>query len=901
MAGNGLGNWLAVSFRSRIVRPERWFVSIHLLIGFSGILLAILLPRISGILVPFFQPLMPNPVLLHSLRFFLAFILLLFPATAMGMTLPLGMTFFSRSQDQFSSSLGKLYGINTLGGVIGALIGELWLFQAFGILGTTFFAGGINLSIGLSALWISPSATKLITAEPPASGKASGNKGEVAVLCLITFVAGGTLLALEVVWFRFLQLFIPGGSLGFSVMLATVLLGIALGGFGYSIFLAHRTDPRFWIAILFFSTCFLTIQTYESFQHILPGHSQASLKEFLPIVRASVALMLAVCCLSGILFPLVGKALRSHLGDHVQTTGILTGANTLGAMLGPLLARFFLLPTVGMECSFLVLSQAYFVAGLLMVVPDFLSRSRSRRLILLGFGLLAIGRMALFPWDLLQERYLQVPLRRFMNPYMGIAVRDGGKTDARVIAIKEGLVDTNVYLEYSMFSKPWWHKLVTNSFSMSGTGLLAKRYMRMFAYLPVSLHPSPKKALLVCYGVGLTAKALMDCPDVSEIRIVDISPDVLEMSRLLFPASETCPMDDPRVKVQIEDGRFFLQVTPEKFDVITAEPPPPKLAGMTNLFSREYFRLIHDRLNDGGYVSYWLPMHNLYPDDARAIIQAFLAVFPNATLWNGAGKDWILLGGKSPLRPVQEKRFARLWESSAARESLREIGFEHPAQLAATFLAGPEKLAECIGTVLPLEDDYPYRLSRKFGSGMDQSLKDLENPDLALIRFRESRFIRELFPASLREMAERFFPFQRFSVLVGSRQSWEQVLPEMFSLLTKTELKVIPLILMEADPYLLKIMDNPPPPDKNDPFYRYLCGARALVNRDYGPAAALFPDSDSGGRELEESIFRRSIGLKALALILSAQPDGAKRLLNGPEAMVLTAEGKEFLETLLVP
>ncbi len=138
---------------------------------------------------------------------------------------------------------------------------------------------------------------------------------------------------------------------------------------------------------------------------------------------------------------------------------------------------------------------------------------------------------------------------------------------------------------------------------MSGTGWGARRYMKLYVYLPVALHPDPKSALLISYGVGSTAKALTDTPDFQTIDVVDISPEILEMSAIVYPVPSDHPLNDPRVTVHVEDGRYFLQTTKQTFDLITGEPPPPIMAGVANLYSREYFQLIHDRLAEGGMVS----------------------------------------------------------------------------------------------------------------------------------------------------------------------------------------------------------------------------------------------------------------------------------------------------------
>ena len=126
---------------------------------------------------------------------------------------------------------------------------------------------------------------------------------------------------------------------------------------------------------------------------------------------------------------------------------------------------------------------------------------------------------------------------------------------------------------------------------------------------------------------GSTAKALTDTRDLESIVVVDISEEILDLAQVVFPGAGTNPLDDPRVEVHVEDGRFFLQTTDRRFDLITSEPPPPKLAGVVNLYTKEYFQLIHDRLGEGGVATYWLPVQQLTLTEAQSIMRAFLDVF----------------------------------------------------------------------------------------------------------------------------------------------------------------------------------------------------------------------------------------------------------------------------------
>ena len=123
---------------------------------------------------------------------------------------------------------------------------------------------------------------------------------------------------------------------------------------------------------------------------------------------------------------------------------------------------------------------------------------------------------------------------------------------------------------------------------MAGSHASARRYSKLYVYLPVALHPGPKRGLVISYGLGSTAKALTDTAAFESIDIVDISEEMLEMSDMVYAEGDS-PLRDPRVEVHVEDGRYFLQTTQRSYDLITAEPPPPAAAGVVNLYTQEYF------------------------------------------------------------------------------------------------------------------------------------------------------------------------------------------------------------------------------------------------------------------------------------------------------------------------
>ena len=282
--------------------------------------------------------------------------------------------------------------------------------------------------------------------------------------------------------------------------------------------------------------------------------------------------------------------------------------------------------------------------------------------------------MGLFPFGLMDNRYLARVVRRFSG--------DG----SRPLALREGLTETVLIMRKDVLGEPLSYRLVTNGFSMSGTGMVSDRYMKLFVYWPVAVHPRIDRALLISYGAGTTAQALADTAGLKSIDVVDISREILAMAPLLFPPPQRTPLQDPRVRVHVEDGRFFLATSDRRFDLITAEPPPPKNAGIVNLYSREYFQLVHDRLAEGGVSTHWLPVFILEPRDSRAIIKAFCSVFEDCSLWSGVGLNWMLAGSRGGLGAVTEEEFGRQWRDPVVGPNLRAEGLESPEIVGTTFI-----------------------------------------------------------------------------------------------------------------------------------------------------------------------------------------------------------------------
>jgi hypothetical protein len=445
-----------------------------------------------------------------------------------------------------------------------------------------------------------------------------------------------------------------------------------------------------------------------------------------------------------------------------------------------------------------------------------------------------------------------------------------------------------------------YNRLVTNGFSMTGTAVPGMRYMRYFAYWPMLLHNGPiRHALVVCYGVGVTAGAVLDLPSLETLDIAEISPDIVAMSDVIY-AADRHPLRDPRVTLHVEDGRYFLASSKEKFDLITGEPPPPRTPGAVNIYTREYFQLIDDRLAEGGMVTYWLPVARPEPGtDVDTILRAFCDVFADCSLWNATPFDLMLVGGKHATGPVSDDQFRSPWQSPRLQAKLSEVGFERPEQIGATFVGDARFVGELVAGVPPLTDDFPHRLvpsPRRPSLSAPRSALDgaasarfqrVIDPARAREAFRSSSFIRERWPPDLIEKTLPFFEWQR----VINQNFWEGGKPlaqieDLHAVLTQTTLRTLPLWVLGSDEVKEQIAERAKAQTSETEYAR---GLRALAGRDYSAAFTAFLQTEQQG--LRAPTIR---ALLVYSLCLANRIDEARLFSRGLD--VHNAEERHFWE-----
>lgn len=841
MAGMGIGSISMIFLCRRLHRPLLFYTILEIITGISGLVLTYLLPYIDSLAM--LQPsFFSRNLSQHSVTFIASFLVLLLPSTAMGATLPVMVRVIETQGIESGRAIGLLYGINTLGAVLGAVVGELLLVKYLGVRNTALCAALISVSAGLLPLATNSIKSGALAAGPVPYGTYQSRWTErlcLAPLLAAGFLAGGALLSLEVIWVRFIILFFPSYSTIFCLMLSILLAGIGLGAFTASMRLKAGNDGVRLLPLLSLCAGIMIPLTYYIFNKSLPwisGHQLAGI----------VGLIFPVSFVSGVIFAFIAKRVQMIAGDGNRSAALLVSWNMFGSMVGSLVSGFLLIPELGVEKSFFLISMVYGVIALCLYANSGISSIR--RPVWIFFIVSFMGGLILFPFGTMKNVSLKF-VRDQVNP---------DKPDSVLVSAKEGVSETIQLVRHQFLGEPFDYQLITNNHSMSGTGFGSRRYMKLFAYLPLAVQPDISKTLLICFGVGSTLKALTDSDSITQIDVVDTSRDILDLSRIIYPSEN--PLNDSRVRVVVEDGRFFLKNSSEKYDLITGEPPPPRYAGVESLYTREFFQLVYDHLSPDGIVTYWLPVKQLTQEQTASILNAFTSVFGNSSLWSGYGYEFILMGSRNTIKPVSEERFSTLWKNPRTLSALESIGLEKPGQIGTLFLASGEALKRLGMKTAPMSDDYPLKLSGNADAMISESditiwSRILLNPERSFINSERKGIL----PDAIWQSGSKYMDTQKFVNYLLHYPISTDYFEAFHKILTTTDLKMPVLFALGSDANIQQVVNNALKNGNSNPGFSYHLAARYFAERKYADSEKEFAKCEqlaSGPERWDISCYR---------------------------------------------
>ena len=721
MGGMGLGSLLLPRWISVRHSPLRIFAALEVGVALWAGVLLILGPWLADA----YSVLAGPGVQGAAVRGVLAATCLLPPTLLMGATLPIISRQVGTEKDG-PATLGFLYACNTVGAVIGCLLGGFYLLRLHDI--TVATAAGMAINLGAAALALTAASksqieSKSFSAPTTVKGSQSTTRLPGDVLW-IAALSGASALGAEVVWTRLLGLLLSGTVYTFSLLLAVLLAGLGVGsGLASRWSLTRRAPYQALVLVqlaLIAGIGWAAWMIPESLPHwpINPAISLSPWYTFqLDLVRAAWVVLPAALCW-GASLSIAMAACRdgtsSGTEDAARWVGRLYAANTLGSIVGALGFSLLVVPWLGSQGGERVLIALAVIAALVAIDA---ARRRSPsahwspRNVGLALGTFALGIAVLCqvpptPWGL-------AAYGRFVATY-------GNRLDPKIrpeaeTSFTNAAVDIHcTYLGEGLNGSIAVTRLNSGTRNFHSAGKVQAsndpqdmRLQRMLGHLSALVDAKPESVLVVACGAGVTAGSFVPHPETRRIVICDIEPLVPTRVAPQFARENFNVIADSRTQVVSDDGRHFIRTTRETFDVITSDPIDPWVKGCAALNTVEYYRMCRDHLRPGGVMSLWVPLYESDRETVRTLMATFFEVFPDATLWSndesGQGYDAVLLGQAGPTRlnlTELQARFDRP-DYLAVRRSLRDAGFPTLSDLLGTYAGNAIDLKEwCHGAAI---------------------------------------------------------------------------------------------------------------------------------------------------------------------------------------------------------
>jgi spermidine synthase len=649
----------------------------------------------------------------HLLEFFLS-TLLMFPATLlMGATLPLvGCWATGNQTEKVFTQVSLLYGVNTFGAVFGCLFTQFFAIRVWGVQGATWFAIALNVMVFM--LCYSKAQIFYAVESSPVQTSTKKRKKQqgteispaIGFLVFAMFAYSGMVsLSSEILWTRIL-VFPMGSTLySFALILATFLLGIALGSLTANKLLGQSQRVLKFIgiemAIGVFCIVILPVLANLTEWTSLVDHyfySLDSSPEKIILIRSlfAFALMFLPTFGFGLLFPLANHIYSYRLEGVGKILGNTYSINTVGAVLGTILTPFVFIPLWGIRLSLYGIYAVLILFGIYVLarVREFKPASTWMMLGVVLF-VLVIGKDYWVPSIETQKagqgNFARLEVNVPADRIKLLDYKEGEHSTISVVEDKQSRART-IYLD--------GFSTATVSSSFSGS-----TYMQAMGFVPMALHPAPKRVLVIGFGTGNTLGTASLFPE-AEVHGVEIDKNVLEFSKW-FSQWNHDVLNRPNTKMFIQDGRAFLKWSKSTYDVIIMEPMSPLQAGVVNLYSKEFYELALSRLTEDGLLVQWLPLHLVGPEDARSITHTFDQVFPEYSVWNSFLTRIVMLVGSRKPMLLDKNHFETLMDNPQIKQLAVEMKVNSFLDFADFFITDGKHLSPFLEEAGEITDDSP--------------------------------------------------------------------------------------------------------------------------------------------------------------------------------------------------
>ncbi|MGE0616859.1 MAG: fused MFS/spermidine synthase [Bacteriovoracia bacterium] len=606
-----------------------------------------------------------------------------FPTFLMGGTIPALTQALSPNLESSARAHARIYGVNTFGAFVGTLLAGFVFIENWGLPLTLFYTSFINLFICFVTYLVAkrrpPAATPILAATPSSTPESSTSAPARRLLFVISFLSGFYVFSLENMLIRMAGVALGNSAYSFSIIVASFIFAMATG----SLWLGYR-QPRLGLgrfallqaALAGSAVClYLSIPKWPLWLlrvRLLFQSTHLNVWPYWFTVFTFFAIVLFVpVFLMGINLPLIFSNLRTRRQELADTVGRLYSVNSVGSVLGATIGGYLLFQFVPGEwvgkltLALIVLSS---VACAALSV-----RGPAARITIGVIALACLGGVAALPgWPPLAFSPGLFTLQN-AGRHTTEAAQVAKAAHAKAITVYSGFGTDGIA---TVIETPTGRTLYVNG--NANTAPVDRKVRSLNALIPLSLHPSPRRAFVIGLGAGLSTGLLAQVESLESVEVAEISDKVIEA--LPFFDAENWQLSQRMQKVQIihADAYKALRNRETQYDIVVSEPAHPWVAGVENLFAREFLQAVSDRLSPGGIYAQWFPLFGVDSSVVLTVINTFHQVFPEVTIWTTAPGVIAIIVSNRPLN-VDRERLSFFFEKS--KKVFESVGFRESGSI----------------------------------------------------------------------------------------------------------------------------------------------------------------------------------------------------------------------------
>ncbi len=657
---------LAVGRRAERVRdPLRWYALVELAIGVAGLLFHDVFRLVTQVAYDRLFPVL-GPGALHLLaKWGIAALLILPQSVLLGATFPLmAAGVLRRRPERAGRTIALLYFANSLGAAAGALVAGFVLIAVAGLPGTLRAAALANLAVG-AAIYVVSRRTSVRPARAVAPSAAPTTLADglpgvaipstlVRLMLAVSFLTAVSSFVYEIGWIRMLSLVLGSATHSFELMLSAFILGLSIGAFvirrrngAERRTIQQLAHVQLAMGALAVATLPVYARSFGWMEAIMAAFARepAGYVGFgLARYAICLAVMLPATICAGMTLPLITRFLLRGT-DGERALGRVYGVNTLGSIAGVALAALALLPLLGLKWMIVAGAAIDVALGCWLLAVE---RRGARDPYRIRRWIPALAAVLLVALVGVTTRFDRVMLTSGVFRYGAvrrpsapdIVFYADGRTatvSVRRIAGGGGLsLATNGKPDASLGPEWFVPPSAPAPFTLDASTQL------LLPLITLAHAPQARVAAVVGQGSGMSSHALLGNPRLAKVVTVEIEPEMLRASRAFAPANHRV-FDDPRSSFAIEDARSYFATHGERFDLILSEPSNPWVAGVSGLFTTEFYAHVRRFLTPRGVFGQWLHLSEINDALVLSVVRALAANFPDYALYAVGNRDILIV------------------------------------------------------------------------------------------------------------------------------------------------------------------------------------------------------------------------------------------------------------------